>query len=182
MPDQIAVVDGGLRDALRLAFVLVFVAAVFVAAVSVAGVSASSAAQASHAVSTQEALFETVRLQDKLLFDAYNHCDLTKLGAMVTDDLEFYHDKTGLAVGKQNFLDSIQKYICGKVTRELVPGTLEVHELAGYGAVELGVHRFHHPGEKENAGEAKFVTVWQNKGGAWKVSRVISYDHVSLPQ
>ena len=40
------------------------------------------------------------------------------------------------------------------------------------------VHRFQHPGhEDEGAGEAKFVMIWQFKGGNWKLSRVISYDH-----
>jgi len=116
---------------------------------------------------------------DKALFDAYNTCDIDKLGTMVVDDLEFYHDKTGLAVGKQTFLDSIKKYICGKVRRELVPGSLEVYPLHGYGAVEIGVHRFYHPGTQDHdvVGEAKFVQLWQYKDGAWKLTRVISYDH-----
>jgi hypothetical protein len=56
--------------------------------------------------------------------------------------------------------------------------TLEVYPLKGYGAVEIGVHRFHHPGQPEDAmGDDKFVTLWQNKDGAWKVTRVISYEH-----
>jgi Domain of unknown function (DUF4440) len=127
-------------------------------------------------------LFVTVSALDTALFNAYNQCDLKKLGSMVSDDLEFYHDRTGLAVGKQIFLESIQKNICGKVTRELVPGSLEVYPLNGYGAVEFGSHRFHHPGEDatEPVGEAKFVTIWQNKDGVWKVTRVISYDHGSV--
>jgi hypothetical protein len=34
--------------------------------------------------------------------------------------------------------------------RELVPGTLQVYPVKDYGAIEMGVHRFHHPGhEKE---------------------------------
>jgi hypothetical protein len=116
---------------------------------------------------------------DKELFDAYNTCNIEKLGTLVVDDLEFYHDKTGLAVGKQTFLDAIKNNICGKVTRQLVSGTLEVYPLHGYGAVEIGVHRFYHPGAQDHdvVGEAKFVTLWQYKDGAWKVSRVISYDH-----
>jgi hypothetical protein len=126
-------------------------------------------------------LYTTVAALDTQLFNAYNHCDLKALGSMVSDDLEFYHDKTGLAVGRATFVDSIQKYICGKVERTLVPGTLEVHPLAGYGAVEIGTHRFHHPGMGEaDAGEAKFVMLWRNKGGAWTLTRVISYDHEPL--
>lgn len=122
-------------------------------------------------------LFQTISALDTKLFDAYNHCDLDTLGAMVADDLEFYHDKTGLSVGKQVFLDAIKNNICGKVHRILVPGTLEVYPLKGYGAVEIGVHRFTHPGIDNELGEAKFITLWQNKDGSWKITRVISYDH-----
>jgi len=68
------------------------------------------------------------------------------------------------------------------VTRELVPGTLEVYPLKGYGAVEIGVHRFHHPGREsaEPVGEAKFIHLWQNQDGVWKITRVISFDHRAL--
>jgi hypothetical protein len=52
-----------------------------------------------------------------------------------------------------------------------------VFPLADYGAVEIGVHRFHHPGDATNVGEAKFVHIWHNKEGKWMVTRVISYDH-----
>ena len=125
-----------------------------------------------------DALFKTVQSLDTQLFDAYNHCDLTKLGTMVSDDLEFYHDKTGLAVGKAPFIAAIKQNICGKVERRLLPGSLEVYPLNGYGAVEIGVHRFHHPHNPEDGvGEAKFVILWQNKDGVWKVSRAISFDH-----
>lgn len=125
-------------------------------------------------------LFKTVQALDAQLFDAYNHCDLDTMASMVSDDLEFYHDKTGLAVGKQVFIEAIKNNICGKVTRELVAGSLEVYPLANYGAVEIGVHRFHHPGDPGNVGEAKFVHIWHNKDGKWVVTRVISYDHQPL--
>ena len=127
-------------------------------------------------IKSQEELTQAITGLDKQLFDAYNTCNIERLGMLVTDDLEFYHDKTGLAVGKQLFLDATKKNICGKVTRELVQGSLEVYPLHGYGAVEIGVHRFHHPGDSD-VGEAKFVQLWQYKDGAWKISRVISYDH-----
>jgi hypothetical protein len=130
-------------------------------------------------IKSQDELTKAVTELDKELFDAYNTCNIDKLGTLVTDGLEFYHDKTGLTVGKQPFLDSIKKNICGKVTRQLVPGTLEVYPLNGYGAVEIGVHRFYHPGTQDHGvvGEAKFVTLWQYKDGTWKITRAISYDH-----
>jgi ketosteroid isomerase-like protein len=136
-------------------------------------------AQASQA---SDHLFQTIQALDTQLFDAYNNCDLPRISSMIAEDLEFYHDKTGLALGRQALLDGIKNNICGKVTRELVPGTLEVYPIANYGAVEIGVHRFHHPNEKNNIGEAKFIHLWQNKDGNWKITRVISFDHQPLKQ
>jgi ketosteroid isomerase-like protein len=134
------------------------------------------------AIKTDAELTSAISALDTQLFDAYNTCDIDKLGSMVADDLEFYHDKTGLMVGKKNFTDAIKNNICGKVTRELVKGSLEVYPLKGYGAVEIGVHRFHHPGTQNHdvLGEAKFIHLWQYKDGAWKVTRVISYDHETV--
>jgi ketosteroid isomerase-like protein len=138
-------------------------------------------AQAPVPAAEQAELTRTVAALDTKLFDAYNHCDLKTLGAMVSDDLEFYHDQTGLAVGKAPFLESIQKYICGKVQRTLVPGSMEVYRLKGFGAVEIGVHRFRQPGHpEEGEGEAKFVEIWKDTDGVWTLTRVISYDHGSL--
>ncbi len=138
----------------------------------------SSMAADAQSIAQPDALFKTILSLDAKLFDAYNHCDLTTLGAMVSDDLEFYHDQTGLSVGKGPFLAAIKQNVCGKVERTLLTDTLEVYPLKGYGAVEIGIHRFHHPGHPEDGmGDAKFVTLWQNKEGVWKVTRVISYEH-----
>jgi len=126
----------------------------------------------------QSELFATVAALDTKLFDAYNHCDLATMSSLVAEDLEFYHDKTGLSIGRQTFIDAIKNNICGKTQRTLVPGTLEVYPLANYGAVEIGIHRFTHPSNPEiGVGEAKFVTVWRFKDGAWQITRAISYDH-----
>ena len=116
------------------------------------GLAPSSARSQSSA--PPDPLFQTIQSLDTKLFDAYNHCDLTTLASLVSEDLEFYHDKTGLARGRQPFIDSIKNNICGKVTRELVPGTLQVYPLAHYGAVEIGTHRFHHFGHDDEVGEA----------------------------
>ena len=137
----------------------------------------SSAQSGQQGLPVTDDLYKTVSGLDTALFDAYNHCDLEKLGSMVAEDLEFYHDQTGLSVGRQPFVDAIKSNICGKVHRELVPGSLEVYPLKGYGAVEIGVHRFTHPDDPHALGEAKFVTVWQLKDSIWKISRAISFDH-----
>jgi hypothetical protein len=130
-------------------------------------------------IQSQAELDKTITTLDAALFDSYNRCDLEKFATFFVDDVEFYHDNGGVTLGREKLTDSIKKNICGKVTRELVPGTLQVYYMKGYGAVEMGVHRFHHPGHEdtEGVGEGKFIHLWQYKDGAWKITRVISYDH-----
>ena len=125
-------------------------------------------------------LFRTIAALDTALFDAYNRCELEKFGSFFITDVEFYHDQGGLTLGIQGVTDAVKKNICGKVRRELVSTSLQVYPMKGYGAVEIGVHQFHHPGIEGPVGEAKFIHLWQNKEGVWKITRVISYDHVSL--
>jgi ketosteroid isomerase-like protein len=124
-------------------------------------------------------LFRTIATLDTAVFDAFNRCDLPTFGRFFIDDLEFYHDKDGLMRSRQSLLDAVKANICGKVRRELVPGTLEVHPMDGYGALEIGVHRFHHPGrdDTEPVGEGRFIHLWQKTDAGWKITRVISYDH-----
>ncbi len=130
-------------------------------------------------IQSQAELDKAISSLDSALFDAYNRCDLEKFSSFLADDVEFYHDQGGVTLGKQKLTESVKNNICGKVTRQLVPGTLQVHHMKGYGAVEIGVHRFHHPGHEdtEGVGEASFIHLWQYKDGAWKITRVISYDH-----
>jgi ketosteroid isomerase-like protein len=130
-------------------------------------------------IQSQAELDKAITALDTALFDSYNRCDLEKFASFIADDVEFYHDQGGVTLGREKLTDSVKKNICGKVTRELVPGTLQVYYMKGYGAVEMGVHRFHHPGHEdtEGVGEGKFIHLWQYKDGAWKITRVISYDH-----
>ena len=126
-------------------------------------------------------LYRAISALDTALFDSYNSCDLEKFKSFFTEDLEFYHDQSGLTVGSQIVTEQVKKNICGKVRRELVAGTLQVYPLRGYGAVEVGVHRFYPPAKGSDAtGEAKFIHLWQKKDDAWRITRVISYDHVPL--
>ena len=127
-------------------------------------------------------IFRTISSLDTAVFDAFNRCDLPTFGRFFIDDLEFYHDNDGLTRSRQSLIDAVKANICGKVSRELVPGTLEVYPIDRYGALEMGVHRFHHPGrdDTEPVGEGRFIHLWQKTDGAWKITRVISYDHHAL--
>lgn len=127
---------------------------------------------------------------DAIVFESgYNRCDIDKLGTVVADDLEFYHDQGGPLFGGQAFLDSLKNGICEldyKARRELV-GKLEVFPLYNngklYGMVSRGKHRFHakYPGKAEYpSGEALFNMLWLLKDGEWQLARVQSFDHIGL--
>ena len=135
-------------------------------------------------IKNQADLDKAITALDTKLFDAYNHCDLKTFDSMLADDVEFYHDQGGVTRGRQKLTESIKNNICtGDTQRVLVPGTLKIYHMKGYGAIEMGVHRFLHPQTEaaNGTGEASFVHLWQYSEGAWKVSRVLSYDHHAMP-
>lgn len=132
-----------------------------------------------------EELSRTLASLDGALFDSFNRCDLVKFAAFFADDVEFYHDKGGLTPSREKLVESVRNNICGKVRREVVAGSVEVHPIPGYGAVQMGVHRFYDSKAGEGSapvGVAKFIHLWQHKDGAWKITRVISYDHRPAPK
>lgn len=94
---------------------------------------------------------------------------------MYSDEIEFFHDQGGLMTSKQAILDATEKNICGKVTRELIPGSIEVFSIKGYGAVETGMHQFHNKLEPDaKPHPSKFIILWKQAENGWKISKVIS--------
>lgn len=101
---------------------------------------------------------------------------LKEYGDFYAEDLEFYHDKSGVMTSKQDVIESTNKFVCGRVTRTLIPGSVEVYPIAHYGAIEIGYHTFHNnqdPPEKPSH-PGRFVLIWQRINDQWKISRVIS--------
>ena len=124
-------------------------------------------------------LYQEIAKQDSLLFNAFNTRDIDLFKTMFTEDLEFYHDKGGLT-GYEHTIDFLKTTAQGnnQLKRELEKGSLEVYPIPGYGAMEIGMHRFCHlDNGKQNCGTFKFVHIWQKKDNQWKITRVISYDH-----
>ncbi|HKQ53538.1 MAG TPA: nuclear transport factor 2 family protein [Pyrinomonadaceae bacterium] len=143
------------------------------------------AAQNKAGEQTPEELRRTLAALDGALFDSFNRCDLEKFGTFFVDDLEFYHDKGGVTLTRQSLVESVKNNICGKVRREVVAESLEAHPIPGYGAVQIGVHRFYELNARPGSGPvgvAEFIHLWQHKDGAWKITRVISYDHGPAPK
>lgn len=121
-------------------------------------------------------LFDALARMDKELFDAaFVNCDAGRFRALFTDDAEFYHDRTGLAVGDAaRTMKSCPRD--NGVTRTLIAGSLEVYPMQGYGAVQVGRHVFAKKGEPGSE-VARFVHLWKQENGAWRLARVLSFDH-----
>ncbi len=129
-----------------------------------------------------------VRAADAQFWRAYNACDMKTMGDLLTADVEFYHDKTGLTASRQALLDSLRKGPCAdpkmRLRREAVGESLQFHPLKGGYAILSGRHRFYvqESGKLEHLdGQAEFTTVWKSDDGSWRMHRVLSYDHGPVP-
>ncbi|MBL4604371.1 MAG: nuclear transport factor 2 family protein [Flavobacteriaceae bacterium] len=117
----------------------------------------------------------TIVKLDSIYFSAYNTCDMKTQALFYSENLEFFHDKGGLSTSKQELLKSIEKNICGKVTRTLIKGSIEVYPIHNYGAVEIGYHKFFNKQEPNaKSVPSKFIIIWQHKNDTWKITKVIS--------
>ena len=128
---------------------------------------------------TQTALFNKVANLDSSLFAAYNSKNLNLMKTYFTKDLEWYQDNGGL-IDFEKVFSNFQSIFNRDydLKRNLIRESLEVHPIEGYGAIEIGKHQFKHiENGKLEIGTFKFVMIWKNDNGNWKISRVISYDH-----
>jgi ketosteroid isomerase-like protein len=121
-------------------------------------------------------LYETVVALDKAYFTAYNTCDMETQQSLLAEDIEFYHDQGGLSTSKTDILKGIAENICGKVTRTVVEGSLEVSPIPGYGAVLVGLHQFKNNREPEGtpSKKSRFVGIWKKTENQWQMTRIIS--------
>jgi hypothetical protein len=128
---------------------------------------------------SNDPLNQTIAQLDADLFGAMNRCDMDKFSSYWADDVEFYQDKDGLSIGRKSMVDATRNNVCGKFVRELVPGSMEVHSIPNYGAIEIGTHRFLHPYAQDHGvvGEARFMNVWRLKDDHWQITRSFSFGH-----
>lgn len=138
---------------------------------------------------TPDQLQQQVLAADAVLFPlVFDRCDPPALRRLVTDDLEFYHDKGGFTANTGDAFVAEEARTCAGWTRpdawrsrrELVAGTAHVYPVPGFGAIEEGDHRFYErqgSGPEKLAGIAHFVMLWRRDAEGWKLSRVLSYGH-----
>ena len=143
------------------------------------GISFAAFSQGGKVAQTPRELQVEIAGMDSLLFGAYNTRNPEKLRSYFTSDLEWFQDNGGLLDLKtvmQNFEGIFKRdYV---LTRTLVPGSMEVHPIKDYGAIQTGSHQFSHTENgKLEVGTFKFLMIWKKGDKGWQVSRVVSYDH-----
>ncbi len=123
---------------------------------------------------------------DERFWHAYDDCDMVHLGELLTEDVEFYHDVTGLTASRAAVVESLRTGPCGdrqmRLRRELVSGSQKFQPLAGGYALLSGQHRFYvnQPGKQERVGsQAEFTNIWKLEDGHWRMHRIVSYAHVA---
>jgi Domain of unknown function (DUF4440) len=126
--------------------------------------------------------------RDRLFWKAYNACDVKGMGEFFAEDVEFYHDKGGITLGHASLVGTIKTNLCSnpdsRLRREAVEGTIKFYPLSGggavYGGILSGEHLFYvlEKGKPDRLdGRARFTHLWLLRDGAWRMSRILSFDH-----
>ncbi|MGB0892580.1 MAG: nuclear transport factor 2 family protein [Flavobacteriaceae bacterium] len=120
-------------------------------------------------------LHKQIVKMDSIYFTAYNTCDIKTQAEIYDENIEFFHDKGGLATDKKKLLQSLKDNICNKVTRTLIKGSIEVYPIKDYGAIEIGYHKFFNKLEPNAKSiPSKFIVVWKKENNKWTMTKVIS--------
>jgi len=140
-------------------------------------------------VQEKSEVYKTIISKDSLLFNiGFNTCDISQFENLLSNNLEFLHDKDGIS-DKTEFLYNIKNGLCSSPNkyqsrRELIKNSTEIYPLYKndtiYGAIQNGAHRFYETkvGKEEHfASSAKFSNIWLLKNGQWKLNKSLSFDH-----
>ena len=131
------------------------------------------------AQNSAEDLLQTVADLDELAFGAFNDRDVERFVGFFADALEFYHDQDGLS-GYAQLVESSHRLFgqASPLRRRLIAGSLEVHPVPGYGAIQIGEHEFcHEENGIDDCGVFGFTHVWHHTSDGWRITRVLSYGH-----
>lgn len=126
-------------------------------------------------------LQQEIMTADRQLYEAFENCDAVRYASFLSKGLEFYQDHTGKTDYQENVKALQDRCAEGiRLRRELEDDSLIVNAAPGFGAIEAGTQRFYslgQDGQKHLDATARFTNVWSKQSGAWKLVRVISYDH-----
>jgi ketosteroid isomerase-like protein len=129
---------------------------------------------------------QEVRAADAAFWTAFNACDAAGMGRYLAEDVEFYHDMTGLTRTRDALVESMMKGPCGtpglRMRRQIVAGA-KFDPVPGYGGVLSGDHDFYatrDEGREALATRARFVAVWRRDADGWRMTRILSLAHVPV--
>lgn len=163
-------------------FVSLASAAFFLVAPIVGAAPATDAA--SNQAPADAALVATVSKLDADFFDAFNQCaapdQLQKHASYLAPNLEFYHDKGGVTWSRHDYMANVKNNVCGQFRRVLIPNSLQIFPVKGFGAIEQGWQKFCWLKSGECFGEAQFLILWHHLDDRWVITRVFSYGHRSI--
>lgn len=150
-------------------------AAIFLASSLTAALPAWLNAQSTERQTSGPLYAELARMDSLLFHTAFVSCDAETFPDFFTEDAEFYHDLGGASFGEavRTLKDCPRER---GVQRVLVQGSLEVYPMNGYGAIQMGEHRFVEAGA-ETSTIARFVHLWRHEDGLWRIARVLSFEH-----
>ena len=137
-----------------------------------------SNAQMNAGNSKKAALTAEILAMDSLFFTiGFNHCDTAVYKNILSDSMEFYDDRNGLNLSKENEIKFIVEKRSWKHNMTRVLKSTVISTLGDYGALQRGEHEFVQNGIV--IGSAKFIHIWERTKQGWKLKRIVSYDHVS---
>lgn len=134
-------------------------------------------------------LYQTIMSRDSLLFSiGFNMCNSKQMEELLSEHLEFYHDKDGFS-DKQKFLTDFKNGLCKspdvyRSKRVLADKSTQIYPMFKdgkvYAAIQNGEHLFY---EKQGSraeklvGGAKFINFWILENNDWKLAKSFSFDH-----
>jgi len=126
-------------------------------------------------------LATTIAALDHAVFDSFNRCQdpaqLERHAGYFDPAVEFYHDTGGVTWTREAMLENTRRHACGRYTRELIDGSLQVFPIKDFGAIAQGSHHFCDTASGTCEGLADFVMLWHLHDGRWSITRVLSYGH-----
>ncbi len=123
-------------------------------------------------------LYVQIQVMDDSLTARFNAHDADALMSLFARDVEFYHDVQGLQNYEALTAGFRGLFRSGSDIRRERIGALEVYPIRGYGAIEVGIHRFcHSEGGRQDCGSFKFLQVWRSGSSGWQIARAVSYGH-----
>lgn len=94
-------------------------------------------------ITPSNSLRNEILKMDSLLFNIwFNHCDSIVYKNILSDDLEFYDDRSGLNASKQIDVQSLIEKCARKDNLTRVLSNCTVDKLGDFGTLQIGEHYF----------------------------------------